>query len=205
MGTPSPREGGAGKWLPEFMEAAKAQKLRIDFVCVHWYDRKGVRKKANATTAQRSRSLSRFKAYMTKIHDQYGLPIWITEWNANPGRKTPVQRTFMKMALEWMDKTPWMERYSWFQPIPIPSPEYREAIALDTKGGQESTKHELKMTHPGQGDFIIKPHFDPKKPLTELGKYWSNFKSAPSMAKDVYLGKNNLCEDEVEEGIESVQ
>jgi len=39
MGTPSPREGGAGRWLPQFMEAAKAQKLRIDFVCVHWYDR----------------------------------------------------------------------------------------------------------------------------------------------------------------------
>jgi hypothetical protein len=136
---------------------------------------------------------------MTKIHDQYGLPIWITEWNANPCRTTPVQRAFMEMALEWMDKTPWMERYAYFQPIPIPSPEYREAIALDTKGG-EIKKHQLKMTHPGHGDFIIKPHFDPRKPLTELGEYWSNFKSAPSLAKDVYLGKNNLCEDEVEEG-----
>jgi hypothetical protein len=48
----------------------------------------------------------------TDVHDQYGLPIWITEWNANPARDTPVQRAFTQMALQWMDTTPWIERYA---------------------------------------------------------------------------------------------
>jgi len=38
MGSPSPREKGVHKCMPGFMEAAKAQNLRIDFLCLHWYD-----------------------------------------------------------------------------------------------------------------------------------------------------------------------
>ena len=103
--------------------------------------------------------------------------------------------------MAWMDTTPWMERYAYFQPIPIPGESYREDIALDLKKNVgELTKHEIKMRHPGTGDFTIKAHFDPERPLTELGKYWSNYKAAPYLSKDVYLGKNNLCEDEAEEG-----
>jgi hypothetical protein len=212
IGTPSCREGGAGQYLPLFIETAKAEKLRIDFVCVHWYDRKAVRRKKSASPEA---IFKRFQKYMTDVHDQYGLPIWITEWNANPARETPVQRAFMQMAFEWMDTTPWIERYAWFQPRPVISQELRDTVVLDIKGGdKDKAVSELRKQHAGYGDFIIKPHFDPARPLTELGQYWSNFKSAPSMAKDVYLGKNNLCEDEVEEGhfededeegIESVQ
>lgn len=199
MGSPSCREAGAlrGRWLSEFMKLAKEKDLRIDFICVHWYDWKGIRKKANRDDTGKQ-VFERFKAYMTAVHEEHGLPIWVTEWNANPGRKTPVQRAFVQAALEWMDKTPWMERYSYFQPRALGSGKQANAIKIDTKTKAHAKAVEESKTEAGYGNFTVVRH-DRNSPLTELGTYWSNFKSAPYLDKDVYLGMNNLCKDEVEE------
>ena len=48
------------------------------------------------------------------------------------------------------------------------------------------------------GEFWV-DRKDPDSALTELGEFWANFVSTPAMTKPVHLGKNNLCEDEVEE------
>ena len=66
MGSPSPRESGPRKWLPEFMEAAKAQNLRVDFLCLHWYDRQAARKAKNRNDSGEE-VFDRFKTYMTTV------------------------------------------------------------------------------------------------------------------------------------------
>lgn len=67
IGSPAPSSDKAGmKWLDDFMEAAKRQKLQIDFVAVHWY---------------RGRDAGEFEAFIKKLDRDYRLPVWVTEFN----------------------------------------------------------------------------------------------------------------------------
>ena len=46
----------------------------------------------------------------------YGLPIWITEFNANRHRNEWVHRQFLQLALPFLEETDYIERYSFFPP-----------------------------------------------------------------------------------------
>ena len=46
----------------------------------------------------------------------YGLPIWITEFNANRHRNEWVHRQFLQLALPFLEETTFIERYSFFPP-----------------------------------------------------------------------------------------
>ena len=113
---------GVGQWLPRFMEQALLKKIRIDYLPVHWYDW------GNQTNNKATDSLTadavfkRFVAYIGKVHATYpALPIWVTEFNANVNRTSPeVHKFFMKMAVDWMNNTPYIERYAYFFPKPVP-------------------------------------------------------------------------------------
>jgi hypothetical protein len=100
-------------WMTDFMRAAKKDKLRVDFITVHWY---GGAADGGA-----------FISYLSKIHALYNKPIWITEfcpadWNAGPNRKnknTPQQvAQFMKAVVPVLKRTPWIERFAWFSSDP---------------------------------------------------------------------------------------
>jgi hypothetical protein len=113
---------GTGRWLSLFMAKAAAQKARIDFIPIHWYDW------GNETHNQASDSLTaefifkRFQAYVQKVHDTYpAQAIWITEYNANPNRHSAtVHEYFMKLSTDWMNSTSWIERYAYFFPATVP-------------------------------------------------------------------------------------
>lgn len=107
----------AGKWLPTFMSAAKDQKLRVDYVALHWYDW------GNQNSNQATDSLTavavfnRFKTYVERARAAYpDQKIWLTEYNCNPSRKLRpvVVKYFMKLSTDWMNATPYVERYSYF-------------------------------------------------------------------------------------------
>jgi len=55
--------------------------------------------------------------YVQKIHNDFGLPIWITELNANPWRYTYVQKAFMENAIAWLEhpNQDYAERYAWIE------------------------------------------------------------------------------------------
>jgi hypothetical protein len=180
IGSPNLREEGPWKWMPTFWDLAKEHQVRIDFVGVHWYDW-GSAPKANPNpTAEQV--FKRFKAYLTRVYNTYKLPIWITEFNANPFRNPQIQEEFLKMALPYLDSLPYIERYAYFQPFS------KSYFAEETK--------EQNLDQ-GNGTFReIKTDYS--TPLTRLGELWKNHKSVPSMNQEVYLGKNNLYEDEVE-------
>ena len=96
---------GPGSWLGRFMAGAEAQNLRVDFIAVHYYSKTG--------------SVAEFKAYLEAVHQQYGKPVWVTEWAladwSNPGRFSAAQQAaFARAGTEMMDDLPFVERQAWF-------------------------------------------------------------------------------------------
>lgn len=112
--SPGCREEGskAGQWLKEFYDKATAKDIRIDVIAVHWYDWGG--NPTGTPNADATQIFNRFKAYLTSVHNLFGLPIWITEFNANPGRTASVNAAFMALALPYLETLDYVERYNWY-------------------------------------------------------------------------------------------
>jgi len=90
-------------WLNQFLN----KKPKVDFIAVHWY------KGCNA---------SKFITEMTQMINQYGLPIWITEFapqTVSDSKKDPDKYSteevneFMKAVMQWMENEAMVQRYAW--------------------------------------------------------------------------------------------
>ena len=96
-------------WMKKFMSEADKKKLRVDFVCIHWYGKPDAKQ---------------FIRHIEKIIELYKRPVWITEfavadWKAKKERRANrysqeqvVQ--FMKDVLPYLERNPMVERYAWF-------------------------------------------------------------------------------------------
>lgn len=107
----TPKENG---WLHNFYKKATSQNIRIDVIAVHWYDWSSNPEVNTNPTAQQV--FDRFKAYLTDVYNRFGLPIWITEFNANPNRSNAINYAFMQLALPYLESLDYVERYAWFEP-----------------------------------------------------------------------------------------
>ncbi len=96
------------QWIYDFLDMAKAQGRRVDFICVHMY----VGTDENA-----------FVQVLQDLYNKYKLPIWITEFatcanNANTIADNPytpaMVLAFMQRLLPKLEALPFVERYSWF-------------------------------------------------------------------------------------------
>jgi hypothetical protein len=114
---------GTGKWLSNFMAQAQSQKLRIDVLPIHWYDWGSQTNNGATDSLTAEKVFTRFVSFVEKVHQTYpSLPIWVTEYNANPNRSSDVvHRYFMKLSTEWMNSTSYIERYSYFFPPAVPA------------------------------------------------------------------------------------
>lgn len=114
---------GSGKWLTNFMGKAQQQKLRIQYICVHWYDWGNQTNDGATDSLTAEKVYNRFITYMQNVHVAYpNYPIWVTEYNANINRTSEVvHKYFMKLSSDWMNNTPYVERYSYFFPAPLPA------------------------------------------------------------------------------------
>lgn len=101
------------QWLEPFLDEAYDLQVKVDYIAVHWYDWDGDPK--NSRDANPDHIFNRFKADIQAIHNKYGLPIWVTEFNANPWRYTYVQKGFMEKALPWLEAQDYIERFAWFE------------------------------------------------------------------------------------------
>lgn len=110
--SPGGREEAPFGWLKNFHQKATAQDIRIDVIAVHWYDWGSNPTVNTAPTALQV--FNRFKAYLTNVHNLYGLPIWITEFNANPARSQAINAGFLELALPYLESLDYIERYCWF-------------------------------------------------------------------------------------------
>ncbi len=137
--SPATREGGyrTTDWLYEFITKATAQDVRIDAIAVHWYDwGSNPVGTPNATAAQ---IFARFQTYIINLENAFNLPIWITEFNANPARSNATNAAFIALALPWLETRSSVERYAWF-PYNVGTHYYGWDEALNNgNGGQTNT------------------------------------------------------------------
>jgi hypothetical protein len=154
--SPSGREEAPFGWLKEFHDKANAQDIRIDVIGVHWYD--WASSPANSPNADPNAVFNRFKNYLQRVYDLYGLPIWITEFNANPNRSNATNYGFMQLALPYLETLEYVERYAWFQP------------------------------NSGTADYYDASNTN----LTNVGTFYKNQHSTPSVAKAKLSEDNNL-------------
>jgi Glycosyl hydrolase catalytic core len=112
--SPGCREEGAlnNGWLEQFITKAKAQDVRVDAIAVHWYDWGS--NPVGTPSATGAQVFARFQNYIETVYAVHGLPIWITEFNANPARSITTNAAFMALALPWLDSLSYIERYAWF-------------------------------------------------------------------------------------------
>ncbi len=114
MGSPATTESQYRVWLLQFMDRAKRDSLRVDYVAVHWYDWGGWFSDGFQVNPDINVVFNRFKSYISAAYNLYKKPIWITEFNANVNRPTAVHQAFMALALPWLETNPQVERYSYF-------------------------------------------------------------------------------------------
>jgi len=101
LGAPVVSSAPAGKvWLLQFFSACGG--CNIDFVPLHWYGGSG----------------QNFINYVTDMHNTFRRNVWVTEWACvNYGDGPCDQQSvygFMGWTTQWLDSTPWVERFSWF-------------------------------------------------------------------------------------------
>lgn len=162
--SPACRQDAAFNWLDSFNERAIQNDIRIDVIALHWYDW-GSNPQSTPDTDPNI-IFSRFKGYLTVVHDLYGLPLWITEFNGNKYRTQDVNRQFMELAVPYLETLDYVERYAWFEPNPT---------ANNTSG---------------TADF-----FDADTNLTGIGAYYKNSPSKPSIPAPFYTGPDNLSNE----------
>lgn len=101
LGSPAPSSDDKGvRWLEEFMRRAKKEKLRVDFIAVHWY---------------RSRDASDFESFLKGLARSHRMPVWLTEFNGWSGGERE-NHDFLKQALRFLEREKSIERYAYFEP-----------------------------------------------------------------------------------------
>jgi hypothetical protein len=128
----SPASAGQ-TWLDGFMAGVASQKLRVDFIAVHWYG-------WNAGTCN---DTSQLEAKI-KWAEQWQRPIWITEWSC---RLQPVDvvNKFYTDALAMFKKHPLVVRYAWFLTRSASDPsnmDFNNATLLDPSGNPSTLGNE---------------------------------------------------------------
>ena len=114
LGSPAPAYDRPGRaWLTDFMAKADARHLRVDFVAVHWYG-----------DVAAPDAAGQFLAWLAGVHRQYNRPVWVTEfaglnwgWLHHPVTAEQNER-FAAVVLPQLERTPWVERYCWFDEKP---------------------------------------------------------------------------------------
>ena len=114
MVSPACRQDAVFDWLNEFNSKAVDENIRIDVIAVHWYDWGS--NPQNSPNANPQDVFNRFVNYVESVHQTYGLPIWITEFNANRHRNEWVHRQFLQLALPYLEEKDYIERYAFFPP-----------------------------------------------------------------------------------------
>ena len=112
LGSPAPAVPDDG-WLARFMSIARAQRLRVDFVALHFYQ--------DFTDPH---AVGRLRAELTSVHRRFGKPIWITEIGALDIRtfgghmdsppSGALASAYLHRLLPMLDGLSFVQRYAWF-------------------------------------------------------------------------------------------
>ncbi|EMD41160.1 hypothetical protein CERSUDRAFT_131750 [Gelatoporia subvermispora B] len=122
--SPAPSSAPAGKqWLLDWMDACGSG-CTVDVIALHWYD-------INSTA---------FMEYLEAFHETFQRDIWVTEWACQNFNQAAEQCSaqdivnFMNATQEFMDQTPWVERYAWFGAMENLQGVNQEDALMDSSG-----------------------------------------------------------------------
>ena len=104
------------QYLKDFFAACT--NCQVDYVAVHWYNC----------------DLPSLKDYLEpggslEGFEQFGKPIWLTEFSCDGSATAAQQETFMRAAIPYLEGNPHVFRYSWFSASPIPN-----AVLMNSDG-----------------------------------------------------------------------
>jgi hypothetical protein len=104
------------QYLKDFFAACT--NCQVDYVAVHWYNC----------------DLPSLKDYLEpggslEGFEQFGKPIWLTEFSCDGSATAAQQETFMRAAIPYLESNPHVFRYSWFSASPIPN-----AVLMNSDG-----------------------------------------------------------------------
>jgi hypothetical protein len=96
------------QYLKDFFAACSS--CEVDYVAVHWYNC----------------DLPSLRDYLEpggnlEGFEQFGKPIWLTEFSCNGSASVAEQEAFMRVAIPYLESNPHVFRYSWFSAGPIPN------------------------------------------------------------------------------------
>ncbi|MCP5537066.1 MAG: hypothetical protein H7A51_12675 [Akkermansiaceae bacterium] len=99
LGSPAVSSDQPGlDWLAGFMKGAKRQRLKVDFLAIHWYG---------------GTSINEFEKYLDRMYSAYRLPLWLTEFNGWSGTHKEMEK-FALAAFKLLEKHRRVERYAYF-------------------------------------------------------------------------------------------
>lgn len=93
------KDGNPFAYLDAFFKAC--QDCRVDYIAVHGY----------------MGSAKALQHYLTKFHQRYHKPIWLTEWNLSHPKQNETQQQqldFMASTVRWLEQQDYIYRYAWF-------------------------------------------------------------------------------------------
>ena len=111
------------QYLKDFF--AVCQGCKVDYVAVHWYNC----------------DLPSLKDYLEpggnlEGFEQFGKPIWLTEFSCDGSATVAAQEAYMRAAVPYLNQNPHVFRYSWFSAGPIPNAKLMNADGSPTALGQ---------------------------------------------------------------------
>ncbi|MGJ8695770.1 MAG: glycosyl hydrolase [Verrucomicrobiaceae bacterium] len=102
LGSPARTDGNNGNnWLQEFMTKADAKGYRVDYTCVHNYNRM---------------SASALKSFLDAEFARYGRPIWLTEFQRAKGDNptSADHLAYLQEVLPMLEDLDYLERYAYY-------------------------------------------------------------------------------------------
>jgi hypothetical protein len=110
------------QYLKDFFAACT--NCKVDYVAVHWYNC----------------DLPSLKDYLEpggslEGFEQFGKPIWLTEFSCGGSASAAEQEAYMRAAIPYLEGNPHVFRYSWFSAGPIPNAKLINADGTPTALG----------------------------------------------------------------------
>jgi hypothetical protein len=111
------------QYLQDFFAACAG--CEVDYVAVHWYNC----------------DLPSLRDYLEpggnlQGFEQFGKPIWLTEFSCDTTASVAQQEAYMRAAVPYLEANPNVFRYSWFSADPIPNAKLVNADGSPTALGQ---------------------------------------------------------------------
>jgi putative glycosyl hydrolase len=111
------------QYLKDFFAACPG--CQVDYIAVHWYNC----------------DLPSLKDYLEpggslEGFEQFGKPIWLTEFSCGSGSSVADQEAYMRAAIPYLESNPNVFRYSWFSADPIPNAKLINGDGSPTALGQ---------------------------------------------------------------------